>query len=195
MTSLLRASLATLLGSVSLLIATTAFAEGEACYNDIDCPGTACGDAVCNWSKVAIAPMGSKYFYCNPAGTQPEGEDGWCTTTDDCKCKGEGATCVGTFCTFTKSRGGSMGGSSAGGGMTGTMGGVAGTSGGVAGTTGGVAAATGGTVATTGGTATSPPPVDGGGCSLGVPGRANAGAALGFGLLAVGVAFARRRRR
>ena len=86
MTALLRGSLATLVGSVSLFLASTALAEGEPCYNDVDCPGTACGDAVCNWSKLSSmsTPGDRKIFYCNPAGTQPMAQDGWCTTTAGC---------------------------------------------------------------------------------------------------------------
>src|SRR3954465_711025 len=103
MKALLRGSLATLVGSVSLFVASTALADGEACFNDIDCPGTACGDAVCNWKKPATTPMGSKTFACNPAGSQtPVGADGWCTTTADCKCAGQGAVCKAPYCTFTK---------------------------------------------------------------------------------------------
>jgi MYXO-CTERM domain-containing protein len=212
MRALLRGSLATLVGSVSLFVASTAFADGEACYNDIDCPGTACGDAVCNWSKQAAMPMGTKVFACNPAGSQPDGKDGWCTTDTDCKCKGEGATCVAPYCTFTKKPGGSTGGTSSTGGTAATTGGTPSTggttggtpaatggtpasTGGTASPTGGTPASTGGTAATTGGSTSTPPPTDDGGCSVTVPGRANTSAALGVGLLAVGLAFARRRRR
>ena len=46
----------------------------------------ACGGKVCDWNKGMT---------CQPAGGAPEGQDGWCMKDDDCKCKGEGATCVG----------------------------------------------------------------------------------------------------
>src|SRR5436190_23490069 len=99
----LRASFAALASSVALLVASTALADGEACFNDDDCPGTACGDAVCNWSKMSATPMDEKVFFCNPAGTQtPKGHDGWCTVDADCKCMAQGAKCVGTYCSFTK---------------------------------------------------------------------------------------------
>ena len=41
---------------------------------------------------------------CVAAGTDPDGMDGWCNNDDECKCKGEGATCNTTtlHCTFTK---------------------------------------------------------------------------------------------
>lgn len=186
MKALLRGTLATLVGSVTLFVASTALADGEACYNDTDCPGTACGDAVCNWSKTATTPMGEKMFYCNPAGTQAKKADGWCTTDDNCKCKGLGAKCVGTFCTFTKpgdapagSSGSSAGGAAPTAGTTSTP--TAGT------TTAGTAS--GGT-----GSTTPAPAASSGGCSLSVPGGSNTGLALGVGLLGLGLAFARRRR-
>ena len=195
MKALLRGSLATLVGSMALFVASTASAEGEACYNDIDCPGTACGDAVCNWTKTTKTPMGNKIFYCNPAGTQtPVGRDGWCTTDADCKCKAEGATCQAStpskqpYCTFTKPAGGT-GGSGTGGAAP-----TAGTTS-SAGTTSTAGAATAGTTSTAGtGTTTPAPAADSGGCSLSVPGGTNTGLALGVGLLGLGVAFARRRR-
>ena len=107
MKALLRGSLATLVGSMALFAASTALADGEACFVDTDCPGTACGDAVCNWTKMSATPSGDKLYYCNPAGTQPAGADGWCTTDTDCKCMGEGAKCSAPYCTFTKAPGGS----------------------------------------------------------------------------------------
>jgi MYXO-CTERM domain-containing protein len=184
MKALLRGSLATLVGSVALLVASTALADGEACYNDIDCPGTACGDAVCNWTKTAKVPVGDKGFACNPAGSQtPVGHDGWCTTDADCKCKAEGATCQAStpsklpYCTFTKPMTAGTGGTGAGG----------------AAPTAGTAATTAGTAS--GGSAAAPAPAaDSGGCSLSVPGGTNTGLALGVGLLGLGIAFARRRR-
>jgi hypothetical protein len=181
MKALLRGSLATLVGSMALLVASTALADGEACYNDIDCPGTACGDAVCNWSKTATTPVSPKVFACNPAGSQPMGKDGWCTTNADCKCAGQGATCVAPYCTFTKPPAG------AGGSGTGGAAPTAGTTS-IAGTT-----TTAGTASTAGTGTTPAPAADSGGCSLSVPGGTNTGLALGVGLLGLGVAFARRR--
>lgn len=205
MRALLRGSLATLVGSVTLFMASTAFADLEACYNDIDCPGTACGDAVCNWTKTAAVPMGSKVFGCNPAGSQPMGSDGWCTTDTDCKCNAQGARCVAPYCTFTKPMAGSTGGTASTGGTTSTggtapsTGGTVASTGGTVSTTGGTTSATGGTTSTTtGGTDTSTggaaPADDGGGCSVSVPGSSQGGAALALGVLGLGLVFARRRR-
>lgn len=193
MKALLRRTLGSLVASATLLLAPIALAEGEACYNDDDCPGggAVCGGDVCNWSKTAAKPDGMKVFACNPAGTQEKAKDGWCTTTDDCKCKAEGATCVTTYCTFTKasdapsgtggaaSAGAASGGSSAGGS----------TSAGAA--TGGAATAG----AATAGTATKPAePADDGGCSVSAPGVGVSGAAMALGLLGLGAMVARRRR-
>jgi MYXO-CTERM domain-containing protein len=87
-------------------------AAAQACVNDIDCPEPACGGQVCDWN------MG---MTCQPAGRMPAGSDGWCTTTDDCKCKGMGAVCTNLFCSFTKPPTGS-GGSTGSGGTTGAGG-------------------------------------------------------------------------
>ncbi|HEX2873157.1 MAG TPA: MYXO-CTERM sorting domain-containing protein [Polyangiaceae bacterium] len=173
MKALLRGTLATLVGSISLFVASTALAEGEACYNDDDCPGTACGDAVCNWTKTSKMPMGEKGFYCNPAGTQtPVGKDGWCTTDDDCKCKALGAKCVAPYCTFTK---------------------PGDAPGGAAGSTGAGGTGTAGTTSTAG-TATKPAEAESSGCSVSMPGSSNSALALGVGLVGLGFALARRRR-
>ncbi len=179
MKALLRGTLATLVGSVSLFVASSALAEGEACYNDIDCPGTACGDAVCNWSKQAATPVGKMVFACNPAGSQPDRQDGWCTTDADCKCAGQGAVCKAPYCTFTKPKPGGAGGTGAGG-VTGTAGSATTAGTGTAGTP-------------TGGTG-SKPAEESSSCSVSVPGGANTGLALGVGLIGLGLAFARRRR-
>jgi len=181
MKALLRGTLATLVGSVSLFVASTALADGEACFNDIDCPGTACGDPVCNWNKQAATPMGDKVFACNPAGSQtPVGKDGWCTTTAHCKCAGQGATCDPPYCTFTKPAAGTGG--------TGT-GGAAPTAG--TATTAGTTSIAGSS--TTGGTGSKPAPAEEGGCSVSMPGSTNSALALGVGLLGLGLALARRR--
>src|SRR4029079_7253087 len=108
-----------------LFAAGTASAQSNpaSCTNDDDCVATPqCGGDVCDCTVITSQ-------LCKPPGTS----DGWCTTTDDCKCKDIGATCVGAYCTFTRAcdapdagpcaAGGSGGGGS---GVTGT----AGTSGG-----------------------------------------------------------------
>lgn len=182
MKAMLRRSVATVVGSVTLLFASAAFAEGEPCYNDDDCPNPACGGDVCNWGKMSPNPVGMKTFYCQAAGKEVKGMDGWCTTTDNCKCKGSGATCVGVHCSTTV---GTAAGGTAAGGSAGTAGSASG-SGGAPGAAGTTSAA---------GTATKPAAKDdGGGCSLAVPGSSNTNVALALGALGLGLAFARRRR-
>lgn len=188
MKEMLRRSMATLVGSVALLLAPAAFAEGEPCYNDDDCPNPACGGDVCNWQKQSPTPDGDKVFYCQPAGRDPQGQDGWCTTDDNCKCKGEGATCVAPYCSKTLSSGGGTG---AGG--TGTAGsGTAGT--GTAGT-GTAGTGTAGTGTGAGGTGSKPPAEESSGCSTAAPITTGGGVALALGMLGVGAALSRRRRR
>src|SRR5690349_24475213 len=98
----LRRSVATLVGSVALLVAPAAFAAGEPCFNDNDCPNSqACGGDVCNWNMMHPVGDGMKVYTCVAAGTGSKGMEGWCTTTDNCKCKAEGATCRAPYCTFT----------------------------------------------------------------------------------------------
>ena len=183
----LRRSVATLVGSVTLLLAPAAFAQ-DACLNDTDCPGggAVCGGDVCNWNKPLPTPLAdpNKPYTCNPAGTDPKGMDGWCSDANAafCKCQGMGAKCSGVWCTFTKP---SDAPPATGGGGTGAGGmPTAGTA------TGG--AATGGTA--TAGTGTTAPPAEEGGCSVSVPGRTGTGTALGLGLLGLGLVLARRRR-
>ena len=182
----LRTSLATLFGSVALLVAPAAFAAGEPCFNDTDCPGggAVCGGDVCNWSVAHpdAATNTAMPYTCNPAGTQPKGSDGWCsntTTHEHCKCKAEGAKCTGIYCSFTKASDAPP--------MTG------GTGGGGTGAGGMATAGTGGTGMAGTGTTAAPPPEEGG-CSVSAAGRTSTGVALGLGLLGLGVAFARRRR-
>jgi MYXO-CTERM domain-containing protein len=114
-------------------VARNAFAQS--CTNDDDCPNAACGGDVCDWSMQPPS--------CKPAGTATKGTDGWCTTTDNCKCKGVGATCGVANCTFTRAceadGGTCAAGGSGGGGSTGT--GTAGTSGGGGGGGGGCSVA------------------------------------------------------
>lgn len=205
MKALLRSSLATLVGCWMLSLTSVALAEGEACYNDDDCPGggNVCGGDVCNWNKMAAVPQGEKIFYCNPAGTGSKGSDGWCTETSDCKCKGEGATCVAPYCTFTKPSDapGGVGGSSAGGSAAGGGAGAGSSAGGSAAggsAAGGGAAGSGttaGTSATAGsGTTPQPAPKDEGGCSVSTPSSSGGGALLALGAAGLGFALARRRR-
>jgi MYXO-CTERM domain-containing protein len=155
---------------VCLFAAGTAAAQNPAtCVNDDDCAATPqCGGDVCDWSVIG-------QMTCKPAGMHPKGQDGWCTTDDDCKCHAMGATCVAAFCSFTRPcdapgmSGCGAGGATGTGGSTGT----GGTSGGTAGTSGGGGG-------------------DDGGCSVGAAAPA-AGSTL---LLALGLlAFSRRRRR
>jgi|HubBroStandDraft_1064217.scaffolds.fasta_scaffold163197_2 hypothetical protein len=69
----------------------------RACDVDTDCSGTTCGGEVCQWSN------NDQTMTCVAAGTNAQGNDGWCTATTDCKCAGEGATCntLSFHCTFT----------------------------------------------------------------------------------------------
>jgi hypothetical protein len=73
-------------------------APAMGCINDTDCPGAQCGDWVCDWNLPASGGTG---YTCVPAGTDPEGHDGWCATDSDCKCRSLGATCSTPHCTFT----------------------------------------------------------------------------------------------
>jgi hypothetical protein len=65
------------------------------CTTDTDCPGPFCGSEVCQWTVSGHA--------CVPAGTDPQGYDGWCMIDVNCKCAGQGATCDTALghCTFT----------------------------------------------------------------------------------------------
>lgn len=99
-------------GLLVLSIAGAAMAEGEACFNDSDCPNPACGGDVCNWNKVAAQPIGDKVFYCQPAGLAQRGADGWCTVDADCKCGAQGAKCIAPYCAFTTQLGGTTAGGS-----------------------------------------------------------------------------------
>ena len=92
-TKLVRVGLVLALSFVACVAATRL--ASAACTNDVDCPTATCGGQVCQWGGVHM---------CVPAGTDPQGSDGWCTTDTDCKCMGEGARCVSTNCTFTVPR-------------------------------------------------------------------------------------------
>ena len=158
-----------LAGLLSLFTAGTAAAQGNpaSCVNDDDCVATpACGGDVCDWAT----QVGS--MTCKPAGAYPKGSDGWWTTTDDCKCRAMGATCVNFFCTFTRpcDAPGAAGCATGGTGGTGTG---AGGSTGTAGTSGGGSS-------------------DGGGCSVAAAAPIGASTLLvALGLLAL----SRRRKR
>lgn len=182
----LRTSLATLAGSAAFLFASAALAVGEPCFDDTDCPGgggDVCGGDVCKWGTMHAMPDGKKVYICQAAGMDPKGSDGWCTSTNgdaNCKCRAQGAKCVGVYCTFTKPDQAPAGTSGSG------AGGGSGTAG--SGTAGSNTAGTG-----TAGSAAKPA-ADEGGCSVSAPGGSNTGLALGVGLLGLGLALARRRR-
>src|SRR5947209_1641679 len=93
-------------GVLGLLLAATSVSHvaRAACLNDVDCPDTQCGGQVCDWTTLPQT--------CKPAGTQPQGTDGWCTADTDCKCKSEGATCVNSQCTRTLPKSAGNGGAS-----------------------------------------------------------------------------------
>jgi len=158
-----RTKMMLLTGLVCLFAAGTAAAQTNpaTCVNDDDCVATpACGGDICDWSVVG-------QMTCKAAGGHPKGQDGWCTTTDDCKCKDMGATCVAAYCTFTRPCDAPGGTGCATGGTSGGTG--TGGSTGTAGTSGG----------------------DSGGCSI----AASAPTASSTLLLAIGLlVFARRRR-
>ncbi len=182
MKALLRGWLATALGSAVLMTASLAFAEGEACYNDTDCPGAECGGEVCNWNKHHATPVGDKAYVCNPAGSSPKGVDGWCTSVDNCKCKAQGAMCGTVYCSFTKASDAPMSTGGTGAGGTASAAGTTSTGGSAAGTA-------------AGGTAAKPPvEEESGGCSVVSPASTGGGIALALGLVGLGAAFARRRR-
>jgi MYXO-CTERM domain-containing protein len=167
-----------------VLLAAGARDAAAACTNDDDCPNPACGGDVCTWDTRGMT--------CEPAGGKPAGQDGWCTTNEDCKCKGEGATCVYPYCTFTKLASSGTGGASATGGSSG-----AGTGGASAGT-GGASSGTGGASAGTGGAAGTTPPKDGGGggCAVaGAPAGGTFASLAGAALLGLVLAARRRSRR
>jgi hypothetical protein len=153
------------------LLSAVAWARpgAAACTNDVDCPTATCGGQVCKWATSGHA--------CVAAGTDPQGTDGWCTVDTDCKCKAEGATCVGTYCTFTLPRDGGASTAEGGGGSSSSGGG---------GGSGGPATIPDSSV--TSGTTT---PGGSGGCALGGSGSAPGGAALA---LACALALVRRRR-
>ncbi|HVY41205.1 MAG TPA: JDVT-CTERM domain-containing protein [Polyangia bacterium] len=125
-----------ILAALGCVLAAGSARAATSCVNDVDCPNPACGGEVCDY-------IADPVLTCKPAGTQPKGSDGWCTTDADCKCRSLGATCVSSFCTFTKPSDAPSGG----GGHSGTAGstGAAGSS--ATGTGGAPATGTGGSAA------------------------------------------------
>jgi len=158
------------IGVFGLLAAGRAYAQTSGCSVDTDCPGTGCGGQVCNMSS-----GGAQCQDPNTAHTSGF-DDGRCSGSDgasdmNCKCRAEGAKCMGLNCTFTVPQDG---------GTTGTGGSGTGTGGSGTGT-GGSGTGKGGTSGGGGG----------GGCSV-----AGAPTALGWGVtLLLALAFVRRRRR
>jgi hypothetical protein len=158
-----------------MLTAERAYAADE-CATDLDCPDSACGGQVCATSS------GGKI--CAGAGERGNpGADGWCANSagnpddNNCKCKAQGATCSGFYCTFTMAPDGSATGVGGSGGATGAAGNGAG--GGAAGSAGGASAGTGG-----GG---------GGGCN--VAGAPSLGGAAGLAVMLAAMIRRRARRR
>jgi len=136
-----------------------------------------------------------------PAGTKwPQGADGECATTADCKCAPQGAICRAPFCSFTLPPDAGAGGSTGTAGASGAGGGPSGTggsgAGGASAAGGGAGSGRGGSSATTGGASGAGGASRGGGCLIagGPPGRPDDG-----GLWLLGAALAsqatRRRRR
>jgi hypothetical protein len=204
--------------SFALLLVWPRASLAADCVTDMDCPGTACGDQVCQW-------VSSTSHVCQAAGSKSRGSDGWCNTTADCKCQSVGAKCNAQFsCSFVLAAdapaGGGAGGTANGGAAGAALGGASGASGGIGGgsasgaDSSGGAPANGGALASGGDTATSagtssvagaaqtmpdgpitgsPSGADAGGCRIGgVPTRADA--LFGLGLLGTALLGLRRRR-
>jgi MYXO-CTERM domain-containing protein len=178
------------LGSVACLTWVSQ-ASAATCTNDIDCPTATCGGEVCQWSASGHA--------CVAAGTAPQGTDGWCGADTDCKCMGEGATCVSPHCTFTLPRDAAAGDSSAGSSSSSGGNGYS-SSGGSNGYSSGGGSSSGGPVAspptnpdasTTSGTST---PGSSGGCSVCATGEKEGPWRVVLGL-GVATLFASRRKR
>ncbi|HEV8245798.1 MAG TPA: hypothetical protein VGP93_08515 [Polyangiaceae bacterium] len=155
-----------LTAAAATLYAGSSFAVSD-CVNDVDCPNPACGGDVCQWDAAGNQT-------CVAAGTDTQGMDGWCTTSADCKCMAEGATCKSLHCTMTVAGGGGTGGSGAGGSAT-------------------AGAATAGTGTAGTGTTSSSEKDDGGGCSIASAG--NNGVALSAVVAAGAITLLLRRRK
>jgi hypothetical protein len=152
-------------GALIFAAGSTARAQDAGgCVNDVDCPDKTCGGQVCDWTQSPMA--------CRAPDATKKGMDGWCTTSDDCKCKGMGATCKTNYCTFTlpsQATGGGAGGGTGAGGSA--------------------------TTGTGGGTTAPAASSDSGGCSMSTKtatGLGSAGVLVGLGAIAFGI---RRRRR
>jgi hypothetical protein len=162
----------------ALLAPVVAHAATAECMNDTDCPGSECGGEICDWSTLPQT--------CKPAGTYPKGQDGWCTSTANCKCAAEGATCVSVQCSQTQPAGttGIGGGSSTGGSAS---------SGGSA--TAGSSAA--GTTSAAAGSSTAGSTSSGSSCSMSGAPMGSTGSGVGLGVVCAGllVVGARRRKR
>jgi hypothetical protein len=160
----------------------SAQAQTAACTNDTDCPDAACGGQVCDWSTTPHT--------CKPAGTYPQGQDGWCTTTANCKCSAQGATCVAVQCSQTLPTGSTGAGGSASGGATGTAGASS-----VAGSSAAAAGSSAAGSSATGPSSSSSDSSSSGGCAMGraVP-RGSLGIAFGAACAAALVGARRRRR-
>jgi MYXO-CTERM domain-containing protein len=192
MKALLRGLLASGLGSGVLLSASLAFAAGEICFNDTDCPGggAVCGGDVCDWNQKNAMGTTEKPYTCIVAGSsgKPKGQEGWCSdtaTSEHCKCKGEGAKCVGVYCTFTKASDAPAGAAGSGAGGSSSTAGTSSTAG---------APSTAGTSSTAGSGGSAAKEEDSGGCSVVSPSSTGGGIALALGVLGLGFAVARRRR-
>lgn len=164
--------------AAALFSAQAAHATGEHCTNDIDCKtGPSCGGEICDWEKAMT---------CQPATASGSGKEGWCTVDTDCKCAAQGATCDKTMfqCTKTVAASGTGGAGGAGAGGSGSSAGGSSAAG---------SSAAGSSAA--GPSASSDSSSSSGGCSFaGVAPRGSLNLALGA-ACAVGLAFARRRKR
>jgi len=158
--------------AAALFSAQAAQATGESCMNDINCKtGPSCGGEVCDWTKGMT---------CQPATASGSGQEGWCTVDTDCKCAG--AKCNLSQCSQTVPAAGTGGGSGAGGSGSSAAGSSA---------AGGSAAGS----SAAGSSATGDSSSSSSGCSFaGVAPRGSLNLALGA-ACAVGLAFARRRKR
>ncbi|MEN9578033.1 MAG: hypothetical protein RJA70_1042 [Pseudomonadota bacterium] len=183
---------------VVLLATPAALAEGEPCFNDIDCPGggAVCGGDICNWQKISATPDGMKLYYCEPPSSERQGKEGWCTGDSTCKCHAQGAKCVAVFCSFTlapdappKPGAGTGGMPTEGGVQTGKGGGSA----------GGTPAPDGSATPHAGGAGEAAPPalvpvtLDAGGCSVDAGERFGVGGVMALLLLGLSAAVCRYR--
>jgi hypothetical protein len=148
---MIRFEVAFAVAGFAAVLAFSAPVKAESCTNDVDCKtGSDCGGQICDW-------FANPSMTCQPAGGHSKGQDGWCTTSTDCKCAGLGATCVGSQCTFVLPS--QAPGAAATGGATGSAGGTSGGTGGSAATGG--KSGTGGSTAAAGSSSSSS-----GGCTL-----------------------------